>query len=181
MSALARVSERIGAVPKNEKSENFNYVTTFPILAAGWNYLLLNGLQLGTGGSNRVGREIFMQKLDYSLAASITRWMIVYDRQSNGATPAADALTQDVLDSASPQNFSNRDRFDILWDGQYDRTPEQAQILNCKDFEINLPTYYNSGSAGTVADITSGALYLAVWSQGAAGGPSVSLMLYYEE
>jgi len=181
MSALARVSERINAVPKDEKTENFNYVTTMPVLAAGWNYLLLNGIQIGTGGSNRVGREVFLEKLDFSISGTPTRWMIVYDRQSNGATPATDALTQDVSDSISPQNFSNKERFDILWDSQYDRTPEQAQIYNHKDFEIGLCTYYNSGSAGTVADITSGALYLAVWSVGAAAAPGVSIMLYFLE
>lgn len=180
-SALKRVSTRIGAIPENNVQECFNYVTTFPAMAAGWNYLLLNGLTLGTGASNRIGREIMMRELDFYVSPTASRFMIVYDRQSNGGAPSSTDLTQDSTDLQSPWSFTNRDRFDILWDSQWDRTPEQAIISYQKGLPIGLCTYYNSGNAGTVADITSGALYLAIWSQGAAGGPGVSLMLYYEE
>lgn len=72
-------------------------------------------------------------------------------------------------------NPNNRDRFKILWDKQYvfgpikvDNTATQSygwaqgpSVYQVKFFKkMKLETIFNSGSAGTIADIQSGALYL---------------------
>lgn len=180
-TSLQRISERIGATPQKRDLLNYNYVTTAAVLAAGWNYTLLNGLVPGTGASNRIGREIYLDYIQWYVSQTALRWMFVYDKQPNGVTPASNALTEDSTDQRSPHNFSNRERFDILWDSQFDTTPEQAPIVQRKAFPVCRTTYYNSGSAGTVADITTGALYLAIWSAGAGAAPSFALNLYYKE
>lgn len=149
-------------------------------MSAGWNYLLLNGLSPGTGAGNRVGREVYMDYIQWYLS-SITRFMIVYDRQSNGAVPSSTALTEDSTDQFSPWAYDGKDRFDILWDSQFDVTPEYSRIQVQKAMPVNRTAYYNAGTAGTVADITTGALYLAWWSAGASAGPNISLMLYFRE
>lgn len=182
-SALERVAKRIGAEPLSERSLNFTYSTTFPALALGWNnVLLLNGLTQGTSGSNRIGREILMKSIDWFFQVTSTqRYMLVYDSQANGTAINVSDLVQDTGDQYSPYNFSNRDRFHIIWDSLFDTTPEIATINRNRDFPLDLSTYYNSGNAGTIADITSGSLYFVCYSSGVAAAPPFMAMLYYEE
>lgn len=93
----------------------------------------------------------------------------------------------DVLQSAtsiSHLNPNNRDRFKILWDKQFafgpikvDNTATQSyswaqgpSVYSVKYFKkLNLEMIFNAGSAGTIADVTSGALYLLTIGTTAAG------------
>lgn len=131
---------------------------------------LLNGLVPNSTATGRIGRRIMMKsiyiRLVWSLAATTTggsplRMIVVYDKQSNGAAPAV----TDVLltDSAiSPNNISNRDRFVVLCDKLVDPVAvgSQFQVADVVYKKLNLPVQYNAGTAGTIADITSGAVYI---------------------
>ena len=68
-------------------------------------------------------------------------------------------------------NMNNRDRFVVLFNKQYaiDQAGghQSAQMKHYK--KMNLQTIFNSGSAGTVADITTGSVYLLIISDNAAG------------
>lgn len=112
------------------------------------------------------------------------RLIIFYDRQPNGAAPSiADLLTNTdsagstSSDAYSMLNISNADRFKILVD-EYWGIPTQipsagsgatqeAQVLqDRKPISIKrftklggMETHYNAGTAGTIADITTGSLY----------------------
>jgi len=182
-TSTQRIAQRIGAIPPKKNTHNFNYVTTMPILAVGFNnLLLLNGLVPGSGGSERVGRHVFMTTMTWRCSnIANQRFMIVYDRQSNGQALTGSDLMQDTSDQFSPYNFSNKERFDVLMDSLYNTTPELNPITIWKDFPIHRDTIYNSGTAGTVADITTGSLYLVVYSTAIAPAPSLSFMLYYYE
>lgn len=106
-----------------------------------------------------------------AFATDICRLMLVFDKQANGAV----ATLAQILNSAvarSHLNIDNRDRFRILKDktfqlegGNGDTTKywywggRQSHAI--KIFKkLNLETTFNSGTAGTIADISTGALYL---------------------
>ena len=96
--------------------------------------------------------------------------MVVYDKQANATAPAiTDVL---VVDSFIGQNnLNNRDRFVVLCDylsepiGANGNTSVGGVIYK----SLNMETMFNSGNAGTVADITSGSVYLFVAQTGGIG------------
>lgn len=150
---------------------------------------LLNGMTSGSGINQHVGREIMMKSVEFrymTYATPVTgvdqyhRVILVYDRQTNGAAPAA----TDVLVSAtaiSPRNLENRHRFKIL----YDRTIEVNNVgepgsTKARKFYRRLahPVTFNAGVAGTVADITTGSLYMITIGTEAAGATAGSTSVY---
>jgi len=98
-------------------------------------FTLLNGIQEGSSFYNRIGRKIAMKSLHFTgnIAPGVNhtgsdrdyvRWMIIYDRQANGATPTpADLLTNydntGATLTGTPYlglNLNNADRFVVLRD-----------------------------------------------------------------
>jgi len=154
----------------------------------------------GADFNARIGRKIRLHSLflrgrlalESAIAPSGTlslaqqaRLIVCYDLQPNGAAPAI----TDILNTADPAshlNLNNRDRFRILCDKEYvfdpsffQNTATQAYsfmgrtIYNVKIFKrLNLDMIFNAVNGGTVADISSGALYM-VWIGSAAAGTNV--------
>lgn len=106
-------------------------------------------------------------------AAQLLRMIIFVDNQPNGAVP----VVADLLVSASPAshlNPNNRDRFKILCDKEFVLDPyinlntaNAAQYGACNQIKavkkykkLNIETIFNAGTAGTIADINSGAIYM---------------------
>jgi hypothetical protein len=141
--------------------------------------LLLNGVQPGTALNQRVGRQIQMRSLKYHLTAAVTaatgvdqihRVLIVLDAQPNGAALAVG----DVLDGgqSSQVNISNQKRFKILFDERIylnaSGEPDSARLID-GSIGINTIVQYNTGVAGTVADIATNSLYMITLGSEAAG------------
>jgi hypothetical protein len=141
---------------------------------------LANGIVPGFDIAGRLGRLVTIKSIlvdieDFATAATgidqYHRTLLVYDRQTNGAALAV----TDVLSSVNvlaPYNFGNLARFVILYD--------QAHYLNAVSepgsglhYRIRvrrpLDVVFNAGTAGTVADIQSGSLYLIAIGNVAAG------------
>lgn len=164
---------------------------------------LLNGCIAGSQNYNRIGRKIHMKSLqihgeihntDASSGPVVVRLLIVYDKQSNGAAPTlAMIITSQTIAGATSSsvfdmvNLDNRDRFEIIRDKYYplgviDNTATQTYANGPGNCVVNefIPlggreTTYNAGTAGTVGDIQSGALYMFLVSNqtAAAGATSV--------
>lgn len=156
--------------------------------------VLLNGCIQGTDGTTRIGRKISLKKLLFrmnitfqenttggtaagSLAGNV-RLLFVYDKQTNGAVP----LSTDILLSAtvtSPMNLDNRDRFQVIADKVYHVSPVDNAGAYVKLYKkLNRQTIFNAGNAGTVADITTGSLYLFVFSTIATTGGGNIIFTY---
>lgn len=132
--------------------------------------LLLNGCAPGSSAETRIGRKITMKSIyirySYSRsAATMTggspgRILIVYDKQSNAAAPAiTDILLAD--DYHSMNNLSNRDRFITLFDSVTEPISDTNNVCVGDTLYkgMNLDVMFNGGNAGTIGDITSGAIY----------------------
>lgn len=142
---------------------------------------------VGADFNQRVGRKILIKSVyirgRIALAASdanalidapsqLGRIILLWDKQPNGALPSV----SDILTSATATaqfNINSRDRFKILKDkqwafGYYNRSTTATQTYAVADNvcfpikiykKLNLETIFN-GSAGTIADISSGSLVL---------------------
>ena len=142
--------------------------------------VLLSGIARGDDINQRTGREVTLRSIECRFTARVTagtgidqqqRLLIVYDRQSNGAAPSV----ADVLGSANvlyPRNLENRRRFKVLYDRffQLNGSGEAGSEKVFKFYRrLRHPMVFNSGNAGTVADITSGSVYAVICGSVAAG------------
>nr|WAE42749.1 MAG: capsid protein [Cressdnaviricota sp.] len=131
--------------------------------------VLLNGMAPGSGASQHIGKEIIMKSIEFKAqgqnnyaTSGTARMLLVYDRQSNGATPAI----TDVLIAATVQalrNLDNRKRFKILMDYKCSMTGNAGGVFSANHTfyrRLRHPVEFNAGVAGTVADIISGAVFL---------------------
>lgn len=144
---------------------------------------LLNGISPGNGASERVGMKICIKTVEIILRVKVTdgtgvdqdqRLMILLDRQANGAAPAA--LTDFLLAAniTSPRALTNRKRFKTFWNKIYslNASGESGSHRIYKaylKFRRPIIVDYNAGAAGTVADISSNALYLITLGSVVAG------------
>jgi hypothetical protein len=160
---------------------------SFPSGQAVATLTLLNGIAPGTSASQRVGGRIDVKSVQFrgnfqsgGSATGVTplRVKIIYDKESNGAAPnATDIMNQDLIYGLN--NLLNAGRFITLFDETFEPivgpgtsgSPGnyQAQVIEGYK-KISLPVKYNAGTAGTVADISSGSIYALTWSNGTATG-----------
>lgn len=134
--------------------------------------VLLNGVATGTTAITRIGRKITIKSLlirwsirlsSGTTGGSPVRILVVYDRQSNASAPAiTDVLLLDEFHM--PNNLSNRDRFITIFDHITDPISVQGEYARSGVLykSLNLEQMFNAGSAGTVGDISSGAIYVFV-------------------
>ena len=154
----------------------------------------LNLVQSGAGFYNRIGRRIEMKSLHLTGLIHSTgkqadqdycRLLVVYDRQTNGALPAASDILKDYDQSGSSStgvfsgiNPDNRERFVILADyrlampGTSDTAPgisanhavdPVAPTFNINRFIPlkNLQTQFQAEhNPALIGDISTGAMYL---------------------
>jgi len=147
---------------------------------------LLNGLAPGTGASERIGMKVSIRSIEMRYNLEVTpatgleqtnRVLLVLDRQCNGAAPGA--LT-DIITAAScqaPRNLANRKRFKIIMDKSYAMGATAVATGNPtsrwikKYIKLGRPIVeeFNTGVAGTVADISSNSLYFVTIGSIVAG------------
>ena len=140
---------------------------------------LLNGVATGTDFTDRVGRKTTMKSVyvcgllesqDGTGGDNLTRVMIVYDSQPNGAI----AVMTDILktaDSRDQINLNNRDRFQILYDTVQPLAEENISTATLtvagspsvgmikKYIKLNHEVLY-AGTTAAIASIQTGALLL---------------------
>lgn len=152
---------------------------------------ILNVPKKGDDRYERNGRNIRMKSLhirgkiapEDALASDITaeflRYLVIYDKQSNGAPPAMGDVLRDSTSSAQSNVFSdinldNRDRFEILRDVSFPTsyfalgTQEIIPLdptKQCFNVDIFIPlkgkeVMFNSNNSETSADIQTGALFI---------------------
>lgn len=128
------------------------------------------------------------------------RLVLVYDKQPNGAAPGwtdmfltVNAAGGTSSTSVSHPNLNNKDRFKIVRDYQYKlgqgaggaptqaNYPDHEYTGNKSPCQITdyislkgLETTYNAGVAGTIADITTGSLYLFTFGISTAANATMS-------
>lgn len=156
--------------------------------------VLLNGLAPGTGASQRIGKKChfrsFLLRMNLgsnagsgTLFQGYVRVMVFLDTQANATAPTVAQLLETVT-ASSPMNMDNRDRFRVLHDSSHplDQTAwSSSSVRFMKVFKkLNVTTIYNNGTAGTVADITSGSIYLLTIAEQAGAGTAPTVFPRYD-
>lgn len=164
--------------------------TTYDMSTSG-SILHLNVVPQGTTVISRVGKKYMLKSIQFrgrSIAGSATTvadgaYMIVYDKRPTGSLPSITDILVSV-NSESFNNDSNSPRFQIL--KRVDRifTGNSSTITtdgcaHTEDFFLklrNLPVVCKFGTAGTIGEISDGALYMVSVGNVAAGtsAPSIS-------
>lgn len=158
---------------------------------------LCNGLKLGTAAFNRIGNKITMKALYWSITFGVKtlfpditsanqthvtnipmRFMVVYDKQSNGAAftladllsnvVGVDNTTSRTIDQNSANNLNNRERFIVIADKRFNLQSGGPSTKIIKKYKrLNTSVAYKSGATvGDITDITSGAVYALYWRDG---------------
>lgn len=142
----------------------------------------------GTGSSNRYGDKVLAHSLQYqfactaAIANSLSRVLIVYDKQPNGAVPAGNL----PLTSASPVAFKDpdfRNRFVILRDFLIDNLPSYNMNQTKHDglqkgiIKLNKISTFN-GNAGAITDVTTGSYLFMIFSTNAAATVGQTRILF---
>lgn len=152
--------------------------------AAGYAGQLLNGLSLGTSSITRNGQSVKCVGIEFrynvvynvlSTAPSLSRVILFIDKQPNAVAPTfTDVYTNDVN---APRTVSYVDRFTILFDDYITLNFCSDQIVyRHHTFNQNWHEEFNTGNAGTIADITKNSLYIAYFS---AAGANFPVLNYY--
>lgn len=164
---------------------------------------LLNCPVLGSDFINRVGRKITMKSIRVrgflvppavSTAQAFLRGVLVYDAQPNAAVPLLSDLMQDAragfpTDVYSFTNLNNRERFTILRDQMWITTLSTGAsqygtgIVEENKYAIDwyvklkgLTTMFNGTNGGTIADVTSGALFLLFYQSNIVANVAVDFV-----
>jgi hypothetical protein len=95
------------------------------------------------------------------------RMLLVYDKQVNAALPNVLQIVQSD-DINGFMNLSNSRRFVVIADERINCVATGGnQSWNVSGFRaLNLETEYNETNGGTIADITTGAVYAIFWQDG---------------
>lgn len=146
--------------------------------------ILLNGVSQGTDYTNRIGRKILLKSLLFRFTVvptntvlhatqgDVVRLLLIYDCQTNAATPAVSDVLASVAYNA-PMNLTNRDRFKILADKYYTMAsfdfsavpalvsgsprPVQSKVYK----KMSLEEIFG-GTGATVGSIQTGAIWALV-------------------
>lgn len=150
--------------------------------------ILLNGVAVGDDGVSRDGRKVLFKKIHMRVISnvptnlvggSVFRYVLVYDKQANGATPAiTDIFQEDHF--LTNNNLGNVERFVILKEWitsniTVDGPDTQAYV---KSVSTQMETIY-SGTTSAITSIASGAIWLLCCSGGreATAAPVTSMRI----
>lgn len=161
---------------REKKNTDVTPTITWTLSTSTWNApILLNGVATGDDGVSRDGRKVLFKKIlvkalhkvaNTSNGTSMFRFVIVYDKQANGAAPAiTDVFTEDYF--LTTNNLGNVDRFVILkdWITKPMTVDGPEATAETKSKSTQMETLY-SGTTNAITSISSGAIWLFCCSAG---------------
>jgi len=175
-------------MPNVGELKNIDTPVSAPPVTTGTGVLtLLNGCQQGITATTRLGRRVTLKSIyiraNFQVASATTgscpvRILIVQDRQPNGAAPTAiDILAADQINGLN--NLSNSRRFVTHFDHVIPvigtAGPQAQSAVLHKN--VNIPVEFNSGTLGTVADISSNSLYALVYANNGTGTAAINSLI----
>lgn len=170
-------------VPNTPERKNVDIVNIFQTPTSGnapaGALVLINGIAQGISANQHTGRKAIMTSIQLRMDFASTgvtpicgsRILVVYDKESNNAAPAAlDILTTD--DPTSSMNLNSSDRFIIIAD---ETLMPHNMLATSSTYhwqfyrKVALPIVF-SGTGATVASIETGAVYVMSYCPGIGAG-----------
>ena len=156
---------------------------------AGGTLQLVNPTSMGSGQNNREGSSFRMKSVltRFRITVNATapgyqtcRCLLVLDQQPNGTVfGITDLLATNTIDS--PRNLDYRKRFKILYDKNFCVSANRPQIFDqiYQKFDSKVLSNqahvqcYATSNLGTIADISTNALYMVFLSDQGVNGPTM--------
>lgn len=173
VTATAYPSSEIHAVEGSSASQLISSVPNY-----------INDISVGSGIADRQGQSVRMHNLELNFRifnnqqhASDAFVAVVYDRRPDGGLPLLSQIFTEH-EGLLMQQFSHRDRFDILWQKHYDLEGDVAAsgavtsptTTSIQQESIVVPIYrnakWNINPDGILANCKFGALYVLFSSTG---------------
>jgi hypothetical protein len=180
-SALSQLSRDVKALYRMINVED-KYLDTSATstLSGAWQSALLNGLSQGNTSSQRTGQSVkcvgyeFRYSLSLGAAASCdSRILILVDKQADAAAPT---LTQVFpVDITSPRVVAYLERYLVLIEDNITLTTTGSNLVrkeHMSRYEAHIS--FNSGNAGTIADIVTNSMYIAFVTDTTVTFPSIT-------
>lgn len=163
----------------------------------GYRFFLLSGIVQGSDYYNRVGRRTHYHDMlvrwklspiasSGVLAAGLV-WTvaIVYDRQPQASLPATPSVVFSVVSGAfttscSPVTLSNRERFSVLRHKVFYIDPYHPNICGEEYLWVGETATWNATNTGTVADCSSGAIYMLAYCSDMISESRQTTSLFFE-
>lgn len=168
-----------------KKNADVETGVTVPLTSSFATPALVNGIAQSTTPGGHIGRRATMKSLQLRYTAapsnnvSQVRVLLVYDKQTNAATPTATDIVQSNV-FTSPLNLQNKDRFVVLMDEVSAIMPSTTQnVSGSRYMKMNLPITFNGSTAATVAAIQTGAIWLLVANNSDPAIGTTSNFYYY--
>lgn len=168
-------ARQIGAVASSTAPEKKNFDLAGTLTGAGagqWSPVtLINGIAQGNTANTRIGRRLTLTSMTVRWTTTgafsgTGRWMIIYDHAPNGALPLiTDILTVDTVNGF--MNLINNDRFMVIHDEYINNFNTAGAATMCGKWNYNrqpLQNQWTNAATGTIADITTGAVYILACS-----------------
>lgn len=142
----------------------------------------INLVSAGSAFYQRIGSKIFVKSIEIEGCVeqgasagykAYGRYLIVYDRQANGAYPTLQNILQDndsALTFNSGVNMQNRSRFAIIRDKRFVIDSGSNLQYNIKEYCKGMWEVEYGTSTGLIGDVRTGAIYFILFMNGAGGG-----------
>lgn len=174
-------------VPELKYTDRYQNLLTLPVQNT-IAQILLNNLNLGSSSQDRVGQRILMKSVNLkaifynqstALLRQTVRIMLLVDRQCDGGTFTNSDLLQSTTNCLqSHLNVSNASRFTILMDSIIPLVFRETAIFTLSKV-VKIPDFvstvvYASTNIGSIADISSNALFFCMWTNVSVDMPKMS-------
>lgn len=151
---------------------------------------LLSGMVKGDSEGERIGQRVTYSYIKGTLYfkggsnGTAVGWGVIYDKHPNGSAPSIAGVIEGTPDGTNviPKPTWNN-RFTVLKSGHFKLGDNAGNIsddnLKVVNFNANLKMrqqIFNSGNAGTVADIEEGGIFLVTWGERAAGATAATVL-----
>lgn len=180
----AKLAQRVKKLEDNVGKPEFKVIDSVGSTAVSTTgtLTLLNGLAEGDSATTRDGRQVLFKSIQMYVRGTLNgsatnttiRSIIFLDRQPNEAAPTMAALLATTVAGGVDafRNLDNRKRFVILHDSRMVVSTDFPEKVHEHYKKMKLVTQYDSGNAGTIADITSNSLYMLQVSDEATNTPT---------
>ncbi len=183
----SNLSNRVSKLEKVAKQveKKFKDQTSAGTVTATAGFILLNGLLRGDTHEQRDGQRVHLESLNFNMTykmdtaslETVLKIFIVQDKQPNQVTmDIAELLnTATVIPTVALRNVDNIKRFIVHHHMTFtmDSTGKKSGHYH-KYIKLNIDSVYDTGNAGTIADLTTNALFLVLVSDDSIEPPIIT-------
>lgn len=162
------LTDPISPVIERKNIDSLDLTYNCPLTSSFGSPVFLTPIAQGTDQQERIGRSIRIKSVQIRLKTVTTgspavgqiRYVIVYDRQSNGVTPVSTDVFAGSAQFNDPMQLNYKERFVVLMDRITDSQQSSAVPISDKAYvKCDLDQIW-AGAGGSAGNIRTGSIWL---------------------